>query len=64
MSEAEVAMDDYDDDVQHPASPMALAELARMAEAIIFASSEPVSERALAERLPVNTDLSDRKSVV
>ena len=58
MSEAEVAMDDYDDDVQHPASPMALAELARMAEAIIFASSEPVSERALAERLPVNTDLS------
>ncbi|NKB83796.1 SMC-Scp complex subunit ScpB [Brucella grignonensis] len=58
MSEAEVVMDDYDDDAQHPASPMAFAELGRMVEAIIFASSEPVSERALAERLPVNTDLS------
>ncbi|MFK4819172.1 SMC-Scp complex subunit ScpB [Ochrobactrum quorumnocens] len=58
MSEAEVAMDDYNEEVQHPASPMALAELARMAEAIIFASAEPVSERALAERLPVNTDLA------
>lgn len=58
MSEAEAAMDDYDDDVQHTTSPVALAERARMVEAIIFASSEPVSERALAERLPFDTDLA------
>ncbi len=34
-----------------------LTELARMVEAIVFASAEPVSERALAERLPVKADL-------
>lgn len=58
MSEAGAAMDDYDDEVQHPTSPVALVERARMVEAIIFASSEPVSERALAERLPFDTDLA------
>lgn len=58
MSEAEAAMDEYEDDAQHPASSLTLAELARMVEAIIFASSEPVSERALVERLPNATDLS------
>jgi len=36
---------------------MSETETARMAEAIIFASQEPVSERALAERLPVNADI-------
>lgn len=35
-----------------------LAEAARMIEALIFASSEPVSERILAERLPENTDIA------
>ncbi len=34
-----------------------LTELARMVEAIVFASAEPVSERTLAERLPVRADL-------
>lgn len=36
----------------------ALAEAARMIEALIFASSEPVSERILAERLPENIDIA------
>lgn len=35
-----------------PATPMALAEAARMAEALVFASAGPVTEWALAERLP------------
>lgn len=34
------------------ATRMALAEAARMAEALVFASAEPVSEKALGERLP------------
>jgi len=33
------------------------AELVRMAEAIVFASAEPVSERALAARLPEGADI-------
>lgn len=33
-------------------------EQLRMVEAILFASSEPVSERALAERLPDETDIA------
>jgi hypothetical protein len=36
----------------NPATRMALAEAARMAEALVFASAEPVTEKALAERLP------------
>jgi segregation and condensation protein B len=39
-------------------SRLALREAVRMAEALIFASAEPVTERALAERLPTNVDLS------
>jgi len=35
-----------------------LAEVVRMAEAIVFASSEPVSERALAARLPEGVDIA------
>lgn len=35
-----------------------LAEAARMIEALIFASSEPVSERTLLERLPENIDIA------
>lgn len=34
-----------------------LRELLRIVEAIVFASSEPVSEKALAERLPEDADL-------
>ncbi|PWL18012.1 SMC-Scp complex subunit ScpB [Falsochrobactrum shanghaiense] len=57
MPEAELAMDEYDDDMQAAAPMMPLAEAARMVEAIIFASSEPVPERALIDRLPADVDL-------
>ncbi|MEO1703371.1 MAG: SMC-Scp complex subunit ScpB [Pseudomonadota bacterium] len=43
---------------QNPARRMALHEAARMAEAILFASAEPVSEKALTERLPEGIDVS------
>ncbi|GAB1581956.1 SMC-Scp complex subunit ScpB [Phyllobacterium phragmitis] len=38
---------------------LALREAVRMAEALIFASAEPVSERALAERLPSNVNIPE-----
>ncbi|TIT22302.1 MAG: SMC-Scp complex subunit ScpB, partial [Mesorhizobium sp.] len=38
--------------VENPAERLALAEAVRMAEAIVFASAEPVSEKQLAARLP------------
>ena len=34
-----------------------LVEVKRMVEAIVFASAEPVAEKALAERLPDGTDV-------
>ena len=43
--------------IDNPAERMMLTEAVRMAEALIFASAEPVSEKALAERLPANVDL-------
>jgi segregation and condensation protein B len=64
MSEAErrnlAAIDSDDDQIETeaPVSTQGLAELARIVEAIVFASSEPVSERALAERLPANVDVA------
>ena len=45
-------IEDQDDRFDNPAERLQLAETMRMAEAIVFASSEPVSERALAQRLP------------
>jgi len=39
-------------EMDNPAERLRIAELARMAEAIVFASAEPVSERALEGRLP------------
>lgn len=42
----------------NPAEELVIHEAARMAEAIIFASAEPVSIKALADRLPAETDLS------
>jgi segregation and condensation protein B len=42
---------------ENPAARLALAETVRMVEAIIFASSEPVTEKALVERLPSGADL-------
>ncbi|RCS24235.1 SMC-Scp complex subunit ScpB [Phyllobacterium salinisoli] len=44
-------------DAEGSAARLAMAEAVRMAEALIFASAEPVSERALAERLPSNVDV-------
>lgn len=40
-------------------SAEAIAETARMVEAILFASAEPVSTRALAERVPEGMDIAD-----
>jgi segregation and condensation protein B len=42
----------------NPAERLATAEAVRMAEALIFASAEPVSEKALATRLPGGVDLN------
>jgi len=41
-----------------PAALLHLAEAVRMAEAIVFASAEPVSDRQLAMRLPQGTDIA------
>lgn len=41
----------------NPAARLHLAEAVRMAEAIVFASAEPVSERQLAQRLPEGVDV-------
>ncbi len=64
MSEAEhrnlAEIDSDDDQIETEVSVLTqgLADLARIVEAIVFASSEPVSERALAERLPANVDVA------
>lgn len=55
-----IARDDMDEnrhEIQNPAERLVLAETARMAEAIVFASAEPVSDRALAERLPEGSNI-------
>ncbi|MEJ6783081.1 SMC-Scp complex subunit ScpB [Aminobacter sp. Piv2-1] len=41
----------------NPAARLHLAEAVRMAEAIVFASAEPVSERQLVQRLPEGVDV-------
>lgn len=46
--------EDHDD---RPADRFFLAEVVRMAEAIVFASAEPVTEKALLARLPDGVDL-------
>lgn len=43
--------------VQNPAERLHMAEAVRMAEAIVFASAEPVSEKQLAQRLPEGLDV-------
>ncbi|MEL6919604.1 MAG: SMC-Scp complex subunit ScpB [Pseudomonadota bacterium] len=43
----------------NPAKRMALHEAVRMAEALLFASSEPVSEKALSDRLPDGINVSE-----
>ncbi|MBB6466672.1 SMC-Scp complex subunit ScpB [Aminobacter carboxidus] len=53
------SLDDEDGEtVEHnPAARLHLAEAVRMAEAIVFASAEPVSERQLVARLPEGIDV-------
>ncbi|MCO5163653.1 MAG: SMC-Scp complex subunit ScpB [Mesorhizobium sp.] len=46
------------DAFDNPAARLHLAETVRMAEAIVFASAEPVSEKALAARLPQGSDIA------
>lgn len=53
----EDGMDDDGDDFENPAERLVLAETARMAEAIVFASGGPVSEQAIAERLPEGSNV-------
>lgn len=43
---------------ENPAEQLAIHEAMRMAEAIIFASAEPVSEKALIERLPAEANIA------
>jgi segregation and condensation protein B len=51
-----------DDEVELPASnwnsSISVSEALRMAEAILFASAEPVTEKALRERLPSGVDVA------
>jgi len=54
-SEPETAHEAPADD---PVAQLALAESVRMVEAIIFASAEPVAEKAIAARLPSGIDVS------
>ncbi len=55
--EVEDAMNDDRSEPENPAERLVLAETARMAEAIVFASAAPVSEAALAERLPADSNI-------
>ncbi|WP_094507066.1 SMC-Scp complex subunit ScpB [Brucella thiophenivorans] len=56
MSDIQPQIHDSENHNNHPTTTD-LVDAARMVEAIIFASSEPVSERALLERLPTDTDI-------
>lgn len=48
----------FDDEGTHESSRRDIAEVIRMAEAIVFASAAPVSEKQLAERLPAGVDVA------
>jgi segregation and condensation protein B len=50
--------EDRGEELANPAERLQLAEAIRMAEAIVFASAEPVSEAALAKRLPEGVDIA------
>jgi segregation and condensation protein B len=52
---ADTVVDEIEEEaapIRNPAERLHLAEAVRMAEAIVFASAEPVSEKQLAQRLP------------
>jgi segregation and condensation protein B len=48
----------FDDEGANESSRRDIAEVIRMAEAIVFASAAPVSEKQLAERLPAGVDVA------
>lgn len=48
----------FDDEGTNESSRSDIAEVIRMAEAIVFASAAPVSEKQLAERLPAGADVA------
>ena len=50
--------DDEPETLENPAARLHLAEAMRMAEAIVFAAAEPVSEKALAQRLPEGVNVA------
>jgi segregation and condensation protein B len=50
--------DDAPDFLDNPAARLALSQAVRMAEAVVFASAEPVPERLLAARLPEGVDIA------
>jgi segregation and condensation protein B len=57
---ADVAIDAEQDEapaVRNPAERLHIAEAVRMAEAIVFASAEPVSEKQIGQRLPDGIDV-------
>jgi segregation and condensation protein B len=66
MDQGQAAASDYEDDdvdfagsmFENPAAKLQRAETARMIEALIFASAEPVSRKALEARLPEGTEIS------
>ena len=47
-----------------PLDQVALAEVARMAEALVFASADPVPEKLLAERLPADLGFSGFRALL
>lgn len=56
IQDDDIALDD-DAHNDNPAERLHLVEAMRMAEAIVFASTEPVSEKALAMRMPDGADI-------
>ncbi|MEP9386996.1 SMC-Scp complex subunit ScpB [Mesorhizobium sp. KR9-304] len=56
-AEAAVGDGEAETPLRNPAERLHLAEAVRMAEAIVFASAEPVSEKQIAQRLPEGIDV-------
>ena len=57
IADAAVASDEAETPLRNPAERLHLAEAVRMAEAIVFASAEPVSEKQIGQRLPEGIDV-------
>ena len=57
IADAAVVDDEAEAPLRNPAERLHLAEAVRMAEAIVFASAEPVSEKQIGQRLPEGIDV-------